>query len=111
MPRIEDVINQLGPARYISTLDLTRGYWQVPVSKDSIEKTAFVTSSGLYKFKRMPFGLHGALATFQRLVNKVLRGCQSFALVYLDDIVIFSATWGEHLLHLNRSSHACQELV
>ena len=78
----------------------------MPVSEDSIKRTAFVTSSGLYEFKRMPFGLRGAPTTFQRLVNKVLRGCQSFALVYLDDIVIFSAccTW-------NRSSHACQKRV
>ena len=55
LPRIEDVIDHLEPARYISTLDLTRGYLQVPVSKDSLEKTAFVTSSGLYEFKRMSF--------------------------------------------------------
>lgn len=102
MPRIEDVLDQLGPARFISTLDLTREYWQVPVSNDSIEKTAFVTSQGLYEFKRMPFGLHGAPATFQRLVNKVLRDCRSFAIAYLDDIVIFSATWEEHLLHLDQ---------
>jgi hypothetical protein len=60
MPRIEDVIDQLGPAGYISTLDLTRGYWQVPVSEESEEETAFITPSGLYEFKRMPFGLHGA---------------------------------------------------
>ena len=68
----------------------------------STEKTAVVTSTGLYEFKRMLFELHGALATFQRLVNKVLRGCQSFAEAYLDDIVIFSATWEEHLLHLEQ---------
>ncbi len=74
----------------------------MPVSEDSLEKTAFVTSSGLYEFKRMLFELHCAPATFQRLVNKVLKGCQSFALAYLDDTVIFSATWEEHLLHLEQ---------
>lgn len=102
MPRIEDVIDKLGPARYTSTLDLTRGYWQVPVAQDSVEKTAFVTPNGLYQFKCMPFGLHGAPPTFQRLVNKVLQDCQSFALAYLDDIIVFSASWREHLYHLEQ---------
>lgn len=102
MPRIKDIIDQLGPARYISTLDLTRGHWQVAVAKDSIEKTAFVTPSGLYEFKKMPFGLHGAPATFQRLVNKVLKGCRGFAVAYLYDITVFSVTWEDHLKHLDQ---------
>ena len=62
MPRIDELIDQLGKAQYLSTLDLTKGYWQVPVSADAQQKTAFTTPFGLFEFKRMPFGLQGAPA-------------------------------------------------
>ena len=54
MPRIEELIDRLGQAKYISTLDLTRGYWQVPLSDEARAKTAFATQSGLYQFTVMP---------------------------------------------------------
>eukprot|EP00731_Ephydatia_muelleri_P021055 Em0013g782a len=73
MPRIDEMLDQLGTARFISTLDLTRGYWQVPVAKEARHKTAFVTPFGLYHFNVMPFGLQGAPATFQRLMDGVIR--------------------------------------
>ena len=60
MPRIDDLIDQVGGSRFISTLDLTRGYWQVPVAKEDRPKTAFVTPYGLFQFNVMPFGLQGA---------------------------------------------------
>lgn len=72
MPRVDELIDRLGPAKFITTLDLTRGYWQVPVHADSQEKTAFTTPFGLFHFKVMPFGYQGAPATFQRLMDKVL---------------------------------------
>ena len=100
MPRIDDLIDNLGKARYISTLDLSRGYWQVPVEKTAQEKTAFVTPFGLYQFKRMPFGLQGAPATFQRMMDRLLNGLGDYANAYLDDLVIYSETWEEHLQHL-----------
>ena len=65
MPRIDEVIDQLGRAKFVTTLDLTRGYWQVPMAEKAKEKTAFVTPFGLYQFRVMPFGLQGAPATFQ----------------------------------------------
>ena len=60
MPRLDDLIDKLGKAKYITTLDLTRGYWQVPVKPEARPKTAFVTPFGLYQFTVMPFGLSGA---------------------------------------------------
>ena len=109
MPRIDDLIDRLGQAQHISTLDLTRGYWQVPVSGPDQHKTAFVTPYGLYQFKRMPFGLKGAPATFQRLMDQVLRGLSSFAAAYLDDVIVFSTTWEEHLPHLEKVFHQLKE--
>ena len=65
------------------------------------EKTAFVSPKGLYQFTVMPFGLSGASATFQRMMDEVLRGTDSFTGVYLDDIIVHSATWEDHLEHLD----------
>ena len=60
MPRIDDLIGRLGKAKYITTIDLMRGYWQVPVAEASRSKTVFTTPLGLFQFRVMPFGLHGA---------------------------------------------------
>ena len=100
MPQIEEVLDSVGSATIISTLDLAKGYWQIPLAEESKEKTAFTTPYGLYEFEVMPFGLHSAPATFQRMMNHVLRGCEQFAGAYLDDVIIHSKTWQEHLQHL-----------
>lgn len=100
MPRLEDLIEKVGKAQYISTLDLCKGYWQVPLTEAAKPLTAFRTPQGLWQFTKMPFGLQGAPATFQRLMDKVLAGTTSFAAAYLDDIVIYSHSWSEHLVHL-----------
>ena len=100
MPRIDDLLDRLGSAKFLSTLDLSRGYWQVPMSEDSQAKTAFTTPFGLFQFKVMPFGLQGAPATFQRMMDILLNDVGEYASAYLDDVVIFSRTWEEHLLHL-----------
>nr|XP_025037655.1 uncharacterized protein LOC112544857 [Pelodiscus sinensis] len=100
MPRIDELLGRLGRATYLSTLDLTKGYWQIPLSPEAQAKTAFATPFGLYQFRNMPFGLHGAAATFQRLMNQVLRDHQDYAAAYIDDIVIFSESWEEHLGHI-----------
>ena len=101
MPMIDDLIDQLGQAKYISTLDLTRGYWQVPVAQAVQTKTAFTTPFGLFQFRVMPFGLQGAPATFQRLMDRLVQGMEDHAAAYLDDLVIFSTTWEEHLQHID----------
>ena len=100
MPRIDELIDRLGKSCFISTIDLTWGYWQVPVVEEDRHKTAFITPYGLYQFNVMPFGLQGVPATFQRLMNQVLQGQESFAAAYLDDVIIYSKTWGEHLKHM-----------
>ena len=110
MPRIEELIDTIGPAQVISTLDLAKGYWQIPMDQGSKDKTAFTTPFGLYEFEVMPFGLHSAPATFQRMINHVLRDCWSFARAYIDDIVVFSGSWEEHLTHLHKVLH-CLEVA
>ena len=71
MPHIDELIDQLGRAKYISTIDLTRGYRQVPVAEEDRPKTAFVTPSGLYQFRVLPFWLSGAPASFQHLMDQL----------------------------------------
>ena len=102
MPRIDEILDQLGKPQFISTMDLTRGYWQVPVEQKARHKTAFSTPFGLYQFKMMPFGLQGAPATFQRLMDHVTREMNGFASAYLDDLIIYSSSWADHVSHLRR---------
>ena len=101
LPRVDDSLDLL--AKYFSTLDLASGYWQVNMSPESIEKTAFATHSGLYEFAVMPFGLCNAPATFQRLMETVLAGlARDACMVYLDDILVLGATLEEHLQNLGQ---------
>ena len=100
MPRIDDLIDHLGQAQFLSTLDLTRGYWQVPMGKDSRSKTAFVTPSGQFQFTVMSFGLGGAPSTFQQMMDLLTKDTCDFAAAYLDDLIIYSDTWENHLRHL-----------
>ena len=101
LPRIHDSIYILSWSRYFSTLDLRSGYWQVKMAPSSIEKTAFVTPSGLYEFVVMPFGLCNAPSTFQRLMERVLEGlARDICTVYLDDILVMGGTFEEPLHNL-----------
>jgi hypothetical protein len=101
LPRINDCIDQLGAATFLSTIDLTSSYWQVRIKETDIPKTAFNTRNGKYEFLVMPFGLTNAPATFQTLVNNVFRAyLNQFVVVYLDDILTYSKTREEHLKHL-----------
>jgi hypothetical protein len=100
MPRVEELIDRVGKATFITKLDMSRGYWQVPLDEQSIPVSAFVTPFGHFQWKYMPFGLRNAPATFSRLVSKLFRGLESFSAAYLDDFIIFSASWSDHLKHL-----------
>ncbi|KMQ86824.1 enzymatic polyprotein endonuclease reverse [Lasius niger] len=76
LPNITDILNQLGNAKYFTTLDLASGYHQIPMAEQDKKKTAFSTPYGHYESNRMPFGLRNAPATFQQLMNSVLTGIQ-----------------------------------
>jgi len=98
------ILDKLRAARYISTIDLSQAYFQIPLAKESREITAFsVPGKGLYHFTRMPYGLTGAPATFQRLLDRLIGlEMEPFAFVYLDDIVIVTPTFEEHMIWLRK---------
>ena len=97
LPRIDDTLDLLSGAKYFTTLDLASGYCQVCVDQESQEKTAFITYSGLYEFKKMSFGLVNTSATFQRLMEVVLNGlARDGCMVYLDDVLVVSRTYKEN---------------
>jgi len=101
LPRIDDSLDLLANTAYFSTLDLASGYWQVAMSAESREKTAFCSHSGHYEFNVMPFGLCNAPATFQRLMETVLAGLtRKKCVVYLDDILVMGSSFEEHLDNL-----------
>ncbi len=108
-PRIDELVDRLGKAKWITTIDLCKGYWQVPLSVQSKELTAFRTPWGLFQFSVMPFGLHGAPASFQRLMDCVLSGLSDYVAAYLDDIIIYSSSWEQHLQHLKNVFQRIQE--
>lgn len=103
MPRVDDLLERIGKAKYITTLDLCKQYWQVPLEPTSRPYTAFRTPLGLFHFTVLPFGLHGAPATFQRLMDRVLQGCEEWSAAYLDDVVIHSNSWEENLQHMRQT--------
>ena len=103
LPRIDDSLDALSCAKWFSTLDLSSGYWQVPMDPKDVDKTAFTTPYGLYHFKVMPFGLANAPATFERMMERVLAGLHwETCLIYLDDVIVFSRTFDEHITRLHQ---------
>lgn len=99
IPRLEDCIDKVGNAEYVTKIDLLKGYWQVPLTDRAKEISAFVTPGGLYQCKVMPFGMKNAPATFQRLTNQMIAGLDN-CVVYIDDILVYSDTWDDHIDHL-----------
>ena len=96
MPDPEDVFIKLRGKRYKSKMDLSKGYWQIELSSESIEKTAFVTHEGVFEFLRLPFGLKNAASSCNRLMRKVLDGLDCVGR-FVDDVIIFSDSWQDHL--------------
>eukprot|EP00731_Ephydatia_muelleri_P007395 Em0003g1643a len=100
MQRIDELVDKLGKARFVTTVDLTKGYWQVPIAEEDKPKTAFTTPFGLFQFTVMPFGLQGAPSTFQRMMDTLIRGMEGYASAYIDDVAVYSSCWREHIDHL-----------
>ena len=107
LPRIDDLLHKVGQAKVFSKMDMQSGFHQVPMEETSIETTAFslpepVEGSAHYEWVVMPFGLMNAPSTFQRLISKVLVGCEPFTAAYIDDVLIFSKDREEHVGHLKQ---------
>jgi len=111
LPRPDEIFDQLQRARiFIKKIDLRSGYWQIPVAKEDIQKTAFRTRYGHFEFTVMPFGLTNAPATFQALMNHILRPyLDKFVGVYLDDILVYSRNLDEHVAHLRQVLNVLRE--
>jgi hypothetical protein len=110
LPRVQDCLDAVAGATLFSTFDFTSGYHQIPVRKEDIPKTAFVTKYGLYEYTTMPMGLTNAPATFQRVMEIALNGLQwQTCLIYLDDIVVFGRTFEEHLQRVEQVLERVQQ--
>lgn len=99
IPYVNQILNQLRDARYLSSIDIKSAYWQIKIAEESREKTAFtIPGRGLFQFKRMPFGLTNAPATWQRLIDQILGPkLEPSVFVFLDDIIIVTSTFPEHV--------------
>jgi len=103
LPRIDSGLDALSGAQFFSAFDLRSSYHQVPMDMKDADKTTFIIRTGTYRFRRVPFGLCKAGSTFQRVMDLALNGLNfNMCLVYLDDIIVYSATVEEHLLRLRK---------
>ncbi|GFW18843.1 retrovirus-related Pol polyprotein from transposon 17.6 [Trichonephila clavipes] len=100
LPNIEERVEKVSAAKFITVFDLSKGYWQIPLSKTAQRYAAFCTSFGTYRPLRMSFGLKNAPYFFSKLMAELLNGLEDFVVPYLDDIAIFSDTWESHIKHM-----------
>lgn len=103
MPRIDFTLSALGRAKIFTTLDLSQGYHQLRVRREDRHRTTFATHRGAFRYKRLPMGLIGSGYTFQKVINSVLNNGTTqcaYAMAFLDDIVVFSESWEQHVTHL-----------
>ena len=108
MSTLDEILERVGQSSVISTLDLAKGFHQIPVAEADIDKTAFVTPFGKFTYTRMPFGLKNAPAVFQRVMDEML-GHLECCSPYIDDIIVFSDGWADHLVDLRRVLGALRE--
>lgn len=105
IPRVDDLLAKVSAKQFLTTLDLTKGYHQVPLTQETKEKTAFVCHRGKFQYTRLPFGLKNAPAHFQRQMDQTLQGTSAEA--YIDDIVLAHDTWEEHIAALEQVLKIC----
>ena len=109
IPRQSDILASLSGAQVLSSLDALSGFTQLELADEDIEKTAFRTHRGLFQFKRLPFGLRNGPSIFQRVMQSILAPyLWIFCLVYIDDIVIYSKSYDEHITHLDKVLEAIE---
>ena len=110
IPRQSDILASLSGAQVLSSLDALSGFTQLELAEEDIEKTAFRTHHGLFQFRRLPFGLRNGPSIFQRVMQGILAPyLWIFCLVYIDDIVIYSKSYEEHLSHLDQVLEAIEK--
>ena len=98
LPRINDCLDAIAGAKFLSTFDMTSGFHQIPIKESDIPKTAFCTKYGLYEYLTMPMGMTNSPACFQRLMEIALRGLQWHnCLIYLDDVLVFGSNFEQHM--------------
>ena len=103
LPNMEQTIQRLGGGyKFFSKLDMKSGFWQIPIKEEDKHKTAFIAAEGLYEWNVLAQGLKNSPPSFQRVMADILSSCRQFSLVYIDDIVVFSRSFEEHLHHLQR---------
>ena len=92
----DDIFAKVGKDKYFTTLDMSKGYYQIEMAEEDIQKTGFVTPDGCYVFLRLPFGLVNSAATYNRMMRKLLDGLECVD-AYIDDICIHTETWEKHM--------------
>ena len=101
-PNIDATLDQLNRAAWYSSVDLAKGYHQVPLTERAKQICSFRCPSGFFRYTRMPFGIMNAPAAFQRMMDVVLRDfAWKFCMVYIDDVIIYSTSWADHVDHIS----------
>ena len=100
-PKIQELLGRLNKHKYFSSLDLHSGHYHISMTKEVKKKMAFVTADGKYQWNIVPFVLATTVSTFQYLMSTVLTGLNNFTFTYLDDVLVFSEMYNDHLHHLN----------
>lgn len=100
MPDRDVVIEKLGTSKYLTKLDLTKAYLQIPLSEESRKFTSFVVEGGQYEFCVVPFGIKFASGLCNRIINEVLSDCKNFVTGFVDDLMIYSENFDQHVEHV-----------
>lgn len=109
LPRIEEILEGLGRAKFFSIMDLHSGYHQIPIEKESRPVTAFSTNSGFYQWKVLPFGINIAPASFSRMMTIAFSGLSAQqAFIYMDDLIVIGFSENQHLNNLKRVFEMCR---